>query len=149
MFFFKAVNNIITVSNEVLPQPIIPSRLTRTSVDTNVMLSFRPRKCKTLTYQRSFFIRVIRTYNSLPEDLSLVRFRTLLLDYYHNAANVDVDECRQRQNVENSLLEMQHITQTRATINVLLLVHVHYQLSVPIYILVFCFLPPRAHSNWF
>ena len=88
MFFFKAVNNIITVSNEVLPQPIIPSRLTRTSVDTNV-LSFRPRKCKTLTYQRSFFIRVIRTYNSLPEslrqkDLSLVRFRTLLLDYYHN-----------------------------------------------------------------
>ena len=86
MFFFKAVNNIITVSNEVLPQPIISSRLTRTSVDTNV-LSFRPRKCKTLTYQRSFFIRVIRTYNSLPEglrqkDLSLVRFRTLLLDYY-------------------------------------------------------------------
>ena len=148
MFFFKAVNNIITVSNEVLPQPIIPSRLTRTSVDTN-LLSFRPRKCNTLTYQRSFFIRVIRTYNSLPEDLSLVRFRTLLLDYYHNAANVDVDECRRRQNVENSLLEMQHITQTRATINVLLLVHVHYQLSVPIYILVFCFLPPRAHSNWF
>ena len=96
MFFFKAVNNIITVSNEVLPQPIIPSRLTRTSVDTN-LLSFRPRKCKTLTYQRSFFIRVIRTYNSLPEDLSLVRFRTLLLDYYHNAAaktSYDVDDAR-------------------------------------------------------
>ncbi len=76
MFFFKAVNNIITVSNEVLPQPITPSWLSRTSVDTNV-LSFCPRKCKTLTYQRSFFIRVIRTYNSLPEslrqkDLSLV-----------------------------------------------------------------------------
>ena len=100
MFFFKAINNIITVSNEVLPQPIIPSRLTRTSVDTNV-LSFRPRKCKTLTYQRSFFIRVIRTYNCLPEslrqkDLSLVRFRTLLLDYYHNAVKTsyDVDDAR-------------------------------------------------------
>ena len=103
MFFFKAVNNIITVSNEVLPQPIIPSRLTRTSVDTN-MLSFRPRKCKTLTYQRSFFIRVIRTYNSLPEslrlrqkDLALVRFRTLLLDYYHKYAaktSYDVDDAR-------------------------------------------------------
>jgi hypothetical protein len=64
-------------------------------------LSFRPRKCKTLIYQRSFFIRVIRTYNSLPEslrqkDLSLVRFRKLLLDYYHNAAKTsyDVDDAR-------------------------------------------------------
>ena len=102
MFFFKAVNNIITVSNEVLPQPSIPSiaRLTRTSVDTNV-LSLRPRKCKTLTYKRSFFNRVIRTYNSLPESLrqkhlSLVRFRTLLLDYYHNAVKTsyDVDDAR-------------------------------------------------------
>ena len=89
MFFFKAINNIITVSNEVPPQ-----------VDTNV-LSFRPRKCKTLTYQRSFFIRAIRTYNCLPEslrqkDLSLVRFRTLLLDYYHNAVKTsyDVDDAR-------------------------------------------------------
>ena len=67
----------------------------------NSLLSFRPRKCKTLTYQRSFFIRVIRTYNSLPEslrqkDLSLVRFRTLLLDYYHNAVKTsyDVDDAR-------------------------------------------------------
>ena len=73
-----------TISNKVLPQPIIPSRLTRTTVDTNV-LSFRPRKCKTLTYQRSFFIRVVRTYNSLPEslrqkNLSLVRFRSFLLE---------------------------------------------------------------------
>ena len=42
MFFFKAINNFVTISNEVLPQPIIPSRLTRTTVDTNV-LSFRPR----------------------------------------------------------------------------------------------------------
>jgi hypothetical protein len=69
MFFFKAVTNIITVSNEVLPQPIIPSRLTRTSVDTN-MLSFRPRKCKTLTYQRSFFIwgRLFKSRLTLTQD---------------------------------------------------------------------------------
>jgi hypothetical protein len=33
------------MKNEVLPQPIIPSRLTRTSVDINV-LSFRSRKCQ-------------------------------------------------------------------------------------------------------
>ena len=32
-FFFKAINNITTASNEVLPQPTTPSRLTRTSVD--------------------------------------------------------------------------------------------------------------------
>ena len=100
MFFYKAINNFVTISNEVLPQPIIPSRLTRTTVDTNV-LSFRPRKCKTLTYQRSFFIRVVRTYNSLPEslrqkNLSLVRFRSLLLEFYHNATRAvyDVDDVR-------------------------------------------------------
>ena len=100
MFFFKAINNFVTIPNEVLPQPIIPSRLTRTTVDTNV-LSFRPRKCKTLTYQRSFFLRVVRTYNSLPENLrqknlSLVRFRSLLLDFYHNATRAvyDVDDVR-------------------------------------------------------
>ena len=100
MFFYKAINNFATISNEVLPQPITPSRLTRTTVDTNV-LSFRPRKCKTLTYQRSFFIRVVRTFNSLPEslrqkNLSLVRFRSLLLEFYHNATRAvyDVDDVR-------------------------------------------------------
>ena len=109
MSFYKAINNFVTISNEVLPQPIIPSRLTRTTVDTNV-LSFRPRKCKTLTYQCSFFIRVVRTFNSLPESLnslqlssrkakesiSLVRFRSLLLEFYHNATRAvyDVDDVR-------------------------------------------------------
>ena len=105
MFFFKAINNFVTIPNEALPQPIIPSRLTRTTVDTNV-LSFRPRKCKTLTYQRSFFIIVVRAYNSLPENLrqknlSLVRFRSLLLDFYHNVTRAvyDVDDVKTRRTV--------------------------------------------------
>lgn len=100
IFFFKAINNIITVSKEVLPEPIIPSRLTRSSVNTGV-ISFRPRKCKTVTYQRSFFIRVTRTYNSLPQhfrqkNLTLAQLKNLLLGYYRNAVTncYDVDDAR-------------------------------------------------------
>ena len=39
-FFFKAINNFVTVSDDVLPVPIIPSSLTRSSANVNVV-SFR------------------------------------------------------------------------------------------------------------
>ena len=94
MFFFKAINDIITVSNEVLTQPTTASRLTRSSVDTNVIM-LRSRNCETQTYQRSFFIRVTRTYHSLPDllrqkELSRLRFRALLLEYYRNAVKTNI-----------------------------------------------------------
>ena len=88
-FFFKAINNLITVSDDVLPPLIIPSRLTRSSANANVV-SFRPRKCKTFTYQRSYFNRTTRTWNSFPQhlrlkDLTIYQFKKSLLEYYKNA----------------------------------------------------------------
>ena len=64
MFFFKAINGIITVPKEILPKRSVPSRPTRSS-SINSVISYRPRRCKTATYQRSFFIRATRTWNSL------------------------------------------------------------------------------------
>jgi hypothetical protein len=94
MFFFKAVNGIIlfrrkSCRNDLYLFPI-PSRPTRSS-SNNSMISYRPRRCKTATYQRSFVIRTTRTWNSLPEHLrldhlSLTLFKkSLLIEYYHNA----------------------------------------------------------------
>ena len=100
MFFFKAINGIITVPKEILPKRSIPSRPTRSS-SNNSVISYRPRRCKTATYQRSFFIRATRTWNSLPEHLrldhlSLTLFKKSLLEYYHNAlvCCYDVDDAR-------------------------------------------------------
>jgi hypothetical protein len=89
MFFFKAINGIITVPKEILPKRSIPSRPTRSS-SNNSVISYHPRKCKTATYQRSFFIRATRTWNSLPEhlrldNLSITLFKKSLLEYHHNA----------------------------------------------------------------
>ena len=48
------------------------------------------RKCKTTTYQRSFFIRASRTWNSLPTtlrspDINIRQFKTDLQTYYLTA----------------------------------------------------------------
>ena len=100
MFFFKAISRFVLVSSDVLPEQINLSRVTRSSVDTSVM-TFRPRQCKTSTYQRSFFIRTPRTYNTLQDalrkkDLSLTFFKSKLLQYYHDAVkNVyDINDSR-------------------------------------------------------
>ena len=100
MFFYKAISGFVLVSSDVLPEQINLSRVTRSSADSSV-LAFRPRQCKTSTFQRSFFIRTPRTYNTLPDelrrkDLSLTLFKSKLLQYYHNAVkNVyDINDAR-------------------------------------------------------
>ena len=115
---------LITVPKEILPKRSIPSRPTRSS-SNNSAISYRPRRCKTATYQRSFFIRATRTWNSLPEHLrlehlSLTLFKKSLLEYYHNAlvSCYDVDDTR---TLENCLPEVQHIAQSNRCRSVLLL----------------------------
>ena len=100
MFFYKAISGLVLVSSDVLPEQINLSRVTRSSADSSV-LAFRPRKWKTSTFQRSFFIRTPRTYNTLPDelrrkDLSLTLFKSKLLQYYHDAVkNVyDINDAR-------------------------------------------------------
>ncbi len=50
VFSFKAINGLVHISEDVLPQMVNPTRATRSS--SLNFISFRPRKCKTVTYQR-------------------------------------------------------------------------------------------------
>ena len=89
VFFYKATHGLVTISPESLPPRIKLVRTTRSTVNPSVM-SFRPRKCRTTTFQNSFFVRASRTWNTLPEkfrleSVTLNQFKTLLLEYYERA----------------------------------------------------------------
>ena len=62
-------NGLIDISSDVLPKPLIPNRFTRSTNNANALL-FRPRKCKTVTFQRCFVSRFTRIWNTLPEDFN-------------------------------------------------------------------------------
>ena len=87
VFFFKSVTGLVKVNPTVIPTRCVLSRATRSSSNTNVTL-FVPKKCKTTTYQRSFFIRTVRIWNALADDIglsetiSLSLFKAHLLSYY-------------------------------------------------------------------
>ena len=88
VFFFQAVNGLIDVSKDVLPQPIIPTQVTRSSSTTELL--FRPQKCRTTTFQKSYFTRATRVWNCLPTNLRqpnmlLSTFKRLLRNYYLEA----------------------------------------------------------------
>ena len=87
LFFFKATNGLVDVTKGVLPKPIIPSRVTRSSSTTQ--LSFRPQKCRITTFQKSYFA-VTRVWNCLSPHLRqpnmlLSTFKRMLLDYHLEA----------------------------------------------------------------
>ena len=47
VFFFKAVNGLVYISEDILPKPTNPARVTRSSTTNGT--KFRPRKCKIVT----------------------------------------------------------------------------------------------------
>jgi hypothetical protein len=66
-----------------------------------ILISFRQRKHKTTTYNRSFFLRTTRTWNSLPEhlrliNLSFIQFKKGIFAYYLTALRscYNVDDSR-------------------------------------------------------
>jgi hypothetical protein len=70
------------MNSEVKPTQHIPTRSTRNTSDPS-LLYFHPKRCKTITFQRSFFSCTCRVWNNLPDemrrmDTSLLRFRSLL-----------------------------------------------------------------------
>ena len=95
VFFFKIVHNITTMNSEVKPTQHIPTRSTRNTSDPSP-LYFHPKRCKTITFQRSFFSRTCRVWNNLPDemrrmDTSLLRFRSLLKEHYLTASQTIFD----------------------------------------------------------
>ena len=94
LFFFKAINGLVDISGDVLPKPIIPTRVTRSTSTTQLL--FRPQKCRTTTFQKSYISRVTRVWNCLPPHLrqpnmSLSSFKRLLRDYYLEALHICYD----------------------------------------------------------
>ena len=69
IFFFKVVTGTIRVSPSVIPQVLV-TRTTRSNSNRNVT-HFISRKCNTVTFQRSFFNRTTRIWNTLVNDLQL------------------------------------------------------------------------------
>ena len=91
VLFYKAVNGLVNISEDALPQRICTKHTTRSATNG---VKFRPRKCKTLTFQRSFFIRV--TWNALPASLrtmniNLHQFKNSLRVYYLDALRKTYD----------------------------------------------------------
>ena len=99
VLFFKALNGLVDIDSVALPTLRNIPRITRST--SNEAVTYIPKKCKTVTYQRSFFIRSTRVWNVLPQQLrsttiNLQAFRKSLLDYYFLAlTNVyDQDDTR-------------------------------------------------------
>ena len=72
----------------MLPERLVPTKVTKAS-GSNAK-SFRTKKCRTSTYQHSFFVRPSRTWNALPlqlryENITLNQFKSLLSSYYKDA----------------------------------------------------------------
>ena len=70
VFFFKSVTGLVKVNPTVIPTRRTRSRATKSSSNTNVTL-FVPKICKTTTHQRSFFIRKVKMWNALADDIGL------------------------------------------------------------------------------
>ena len=114
VFFYKTVNNLVSIDSEALPASRQLTRSTRSS--SSNAITYIPKRCRTVTYQRSFFIRACRTWNVLPAELrishiSLASFKRSLLQYYNKALDLyDVDDIRTwrticpRCNIARSLL---------------------------------------------
>ena len=89
IFLYKATNGLINIDCDILPLPRKTTRATRSS-HNNDITTYTTKKCRTVTYQRSFFIRTSRIWNSLPSSirvnsLSLKSFKVKLFEYYMNA----------------------------------------------------------------
>ena len=95
VFFHKAVNNLVFIDSEALPATRQSTRSIRPS--SNNAITYIPKRSRTVTYQRSFFIRACRTWNVLPAELRtshiyLASFKRLLFQYCNNSLDLyDVD----------------------------------------------------------
>ena len=90
IFLSKVVTGTVRVSPSVL------SRTTRSNSNRNVN-HFISRKCNTLTFQRSFFNRTTRIWNTLANDLQLSfnlqisQFKSIMYKYYVDALERNYD----------------------------------------------------------
>ncbi|RMX53843.1 hypothetical protein pdam_00000464, partial [Pocillopora damicornis] len=94
IFFYKAVNNLVFIDSEALPVSRQFTRSTRSS--SSSAITYIPKRSRTVTYRRSFFIRLCRTHGTLRTNhIFLASFKSLLLQYYKKALKLyNVDDIR-------------------------------------------------------
>ena len=85
VYFYKSTHNMIHLDPSVVPFVREYARRTRISVTSSQ--SFVPKKCRTSTFQKSFFIRTTRIWNLLITRLDLdnvtfENFKSILYGYY-------------------------------------------------------------------
>ena len=66
VFFYNAVNNLVFKDSEALPATRQSTRSTGSS--SSNAITYISKRSRTVTYQRSFFIRACRTWNVLPSE---------------------------------------------------------------------------------
>ena len=92
VFFCKAVKNLVFIDSVALPATRQSARSTRSSSSNPI--TYIPKWSRTVTYQRSFFIRTCRTWNVL-HHISLASFKRSVFQYYNKALDLyDVDDIR-------------------------------------------------------
>ena len=94
IFYFKMINNLVPIDPAIL-LPEQSYRSTRKTWNAD-LLTFRPPKCRTSSYQQSYLSRTCLTWNILPPDLrrkglSLRPFKSFLIRYYVAATNLCYD----------------------------------------------------------
>ena len=75
--------NFVSLNGSVLPV----KRVARTMRYTNTVIKFVPKKCKTTTYQKSFFIRTCQIWKNSAsiiniETQTLNSFKTVMFNFY-------------------------------------------------------------------
>ena len=98
VFFYNAVNNLVFIDSDALLATRQPTRSTGSS--SSNAITYISKRSRTVTCQRSFFIRACRTWNVLPAELrtshiSLASFKRSLFQYYNKALDLyGVDDIR-------------------------------------------------------
>ena len=80
-FFFKLFNGLVCVSEEIIPERKHRNIRTTRATRNSDIITFRIRKCRTVTFQGSFMNRTARVWNILPaelrpQSLTLPRFKS-------------------------------------------------------------------------
>ena len=116
IFFFKVVTGTVRVSPSVLPQVLV-TRTTTSNSNRNVT-HFISRKCSNVTFQRSFFNRTTRIWNTLANDLQLScnlqisQFKSIMYKYYVDALerNCDPENPRSWKTISPSCNVSRHVS---------------------------------------
>ena len=95
IFFFKVVTGTVRISPSVLPQVMVT--LTTRSESKRNVTHFISRKWNIVTFQRSFFNRTTKIWNTLTNDLQLwcnfqiSQFKSVMYKYYVDALKRNYD----------------------------------------------------------